>query len=76
MPAIKYKVTLSDDEIQNLERLISKGKSASRSHTRARIMLKAAAGFQDQATLKHWTFPLQWSTKHARGVLRKGLRPH
>lgn len=29
MPAIKYKVTLSDDEIQNLERLIHKGKSAS-----------------------------------------------
>ncbi|ESS72817.1 hypothetical protein MGMO_45c00490 [Methyloglobulus morosus KoM1] len=47
MPAIKYKVTLSDDEIQNLERLIRKGKSASRSHTRARILLKAAAGFQD-----------------------------
>jgi transposase len=52
MPAIKYKVTLSDDEIQNLERLIRKGKGSSRSHTRARILLKAAAGFQDQAIIE------------------------
>lgn len=52
MPAIKYKVTLSDDEIQNLERLIHKGKSASRSHTRARSLLKAASGFQDQAIIE------------------------
>ena len=52
MPAIKYKVALSDDEIQDLERLICKGKSASRCHTRARILLKAAAGFQDQAIIE------------------------
>ena len=52
MPAIKYKVTLTDDEKQNLERLIHKGKIASRSHTRARILLKAAAGFQDQAIIE------------------------
>ena len=52
MPAIKYKVTLTDDEIQNLERLIRTGKSASRSHTRARILLKAAAGFQDLAIIE------------------------
>jgi transposase len=52
MPAIKYKVTLTDDEIQNLERIIRKGKSASRSHTRARILLKAAAAFQDQAIIQ------------------------
>jgi len=51
MPAIKYKATLSDDEIQDLERLIRKGKSASRSHTQTRILLKAAAGFQDQAII-------------------------
>lgn len=52
MPAIKYKVTLTDDEKQNLEMLIRKGKGSSRSHTRARILLKAAAGFQDQAILE------------------------
>ncbi len=52
MPAIKYKVTLTDDKIQNLETLIRKGKGSSRSHTRARILLKAAAGFQDQAIIE------------------------
>jgi hypothetical protein len=35
MPAIKYKVNLSDDEKLQLENLLSKGKSAARSQTRA-----------------------------------------
>jgi transposase len=48
MPAIKYKVNLSDDEKLQLENLLSKGKSAARSQTRARILLKAAAGLQDK----------------------------
>ena len=52
MPALKYKVNLTDDEKQSLEMLVRKGKSASRSHTRARILLKAAAGFQDQAIIE------------------------
>jgi len=52
MPAIKYNVTQSDDENQNLERLIRKGKCASRSHMRARILLKTAAGFQNQAVIE------------------------
>ena len=52
MPAIKYKVNLTDEEKRNLENLIQKGKIASRSHTRARILLKAAAGIQDQAIIE------------------------
>lgn len=48
MPAIKYKVNLTDDEKQALEAVIRKGKSAARGQTRARILLKAAEGWQDQ----------------------------
>ena len=48
MPAIKYKVTLTEDEKQALQSVIRKGKSAARSQTRARILLKAAEGLQDQ----------------------------
>jgi transposase len=41
MPAKKYKVTLSDDERQDLTTLVSKGKTAARKITRARILLLA-----------------------------------
>lgn len=41
MPAKKYKVTLPDDERQDLTRLVSKGKAAARKITRARILLLA-----------------------------------
>jgi hypothetical protein len=41
MPAKKYKVTLSDDERQELNTLVSKGKAAARKITRARILLLA-----------------------------------
>jgi transposase len=47
MPAIKYRVTLSEDEVAQLEALLRKGNSAARKQTRARILLKAAAGCQD-----------------------------
>jgi transposase len=47
MPAIKYRVTLSEDEVEMLEGLLRKGKSAARKQTRARILLKAAAGCKD-----------------------------
>lgn len=47
MPAIKYRVTLTDDEMEMLNALLSKGKSAARKQTRARILLKAAAGGKD-----------------------------
>ena len=48
MPAIKYKVNLNDDERQLLQAVIQKGKSAARSQTRARILLKAAEGSRDK----------------------------
>lgn len=41
MPAKKYKVTLTDDERQELSLLVSKGKAAARKITRARILLLA-----------------------------------
>ncbi|HEY8218995.1 MAG TPA: helix-turn-helix domain-containing protein [Methylobacter sp.] len=47
MPA-KYKVSLTDDEKHQLEALVHRGKSAARSQTRARILLKAAAGVHDK----------------------------
>jgi len=47
MPAIKYRVMLTPDEVEMLEGLLCKGKSAARKQTRARILLKAAAGIKD-----------------------------
>jgi hypothetical protein len=41
MPAKRYKVTLTDEERQDLLVLISKGKAAARKLTRARILLQA-----------------------------------
>ena len=52
MPAIKYRVTLTDDEVDMLEALLRKGKSAARKQTRARILLKAAAGCKDAAIME------------------------
>ena len=52
MPAIKYRVTLSDEEVSQLEALLSKGKSAARKQTRARILLKAAMGCKDQEIME------------------------
>ncbi|WP_157385908.1 helix-turn-helix domain-containing protein [Methylosarcina fibrata] len=48
MPALKYKVNLTEDEKRGLEAMINKGKAAARHLTRARILLKAAAGIQDK----------------------------
>lgn len=48
MPAIKYKINLSDNERQILQAVVQKGKSAARSQTRARILLKAAEGSRDK----------------------------
>jgi transposase len=52
MPAIKYKVKLTDDEKLQMEALLHKGKSAARSQTRARILLKAASGCQDEEIIQ------------------------
>jgi hypothetical protein len=52
MPAIKYRVTLTEDEVEMLETLLRKGKSAARRQTRARILLKAAAGCKDATIME------------------------
>src|SRR6476660_2225300 len=49
MPKKTYLVTLSDDEREQLEHLLHSGTHATRKVTRARILLKAAEGWQDSA---------------------------
>lgn len=49
MPKKTYLVTLADDERQELEQLLQRGTHATRKITRARILLKAADGWADQA---------------------------
>jgi hypothetical protein len=51
-PAIKYRVTLTDNDVEILEALLRKGKSAARRQTRARILLKAAADWKDAAIME------------------------
>ena len=48
MPKKKYLVTLTDEERTQLQQLLKGGKAATRKVTRARILLKAADGWQDQ----------------------------
>lgn len=48
MPKKKYLVTLTDDERTQLQQLLRGGKLRTRKVTRARILLKAAEGWQDQ----------------------------
>jgi transposase len=52
MPGIKYRVSLTEEEKEMLESLLHKGKSAARKQTRARILLKAAAGSKDAEIMK------------------------
>ena len=49
MPKKKYLVTLDDDEREQLEHLLHGGTHATRKVTRARILLKAAEGWEDHA---------------------------
>jgi transposase len=48
MPKKKYIVALTDAEREQLEQLLRSGKHATRKITRARILLKAAAGCRDE----------------------------
>ena len=48
MPKKKYLVTLTDEERTQLQQLLKGGKAATRKVTRARILLKASEGWQDQ----------------------------
>jgi transposase len=52
MPAIKYRVMLTEDEKAGLEALLRKGKSAARKQARARVLLKAAEGWRDEETAR------------------------
>ena len=47
MPAKKYLVNLTDDERATLEQMLRRGTHAARQLTRARILLKADAGWRD-----------------------------
>ena len=49
MPKKKYLVTLDNDERQQLADLLHSGTHATRKVTRARILLKAAEGWEDNA---------------------------
>jgi transposase len=49
MPQKKYRVTLGDEERKQLEQLLHSGTHATRKVTRARILLKAAEGWEDCA---------------------------
>ena len=49
MPQKKYLVTLGDEEREQLEQLLHSGTHATRKVTRARILRKAADGWEDQA---------------------------
>jgi len=52
MPAKKYFVTLTDEERATLLQMLSRGKHSARKLTRARILLKAADGLDDQTIAK------------------------
>jgi len=49
MPKKKYVVTLDAEERERLAHLLQRGTHATRHVTRARILLKAAAGWEDRA---------------------------
>ena len=49
MPKKKYLVALNDDEREQIEHLLHSGTHATRQVTRARILLKAAEGWEDSA---------------------------
>jgi transposase len=48
----KYKVTLTDEEREGLDRRVKSGRASARMLTRARILLKADAGEED-AVIAH-----------------------
>jgi transposase len=49
MPQKKYLVTLADEEREQLEQLLHSGTHATRKVTRARMLRKAAEGWEDRA---------------------------
>jgi hypothetical protein len=59
----KYKVTLTEEERESVEVMVSKGKAAARTITRARILLKADASESGPC----------WSDEQIRAALDVGL---
>jgi transposase len=72
MPALKYRVTLTEDEKAELDVLLRKGKSAARKQTRARILLKAAAGSRDEEIVQALGVSASWWRGHDNGAWRRG----
>ena len=62
MPAIKYRVTLTEEEKKCWKPCCARAKSAARKQTRARILLKAAAGCKDAEIMEARPFLPPWSS--------------
>lgn len=69
MPKKKYLVTLRDDEREQLEQLLHSGTHATRKVTRARMLLKAAEGWEDNA--EQATIDWRFSVTDAREKLKR-----
>jgi hypothetical protein len=76
MPGIKYRVSLTEEEKEMLESLLRKGKSAARKQTRARILLKAAAGSKDAEIMEALAILPRLSSTPGKDVSKKGWRRH
>lgn len=71
----KYVVKLTEEEQKRLQKLVTSGKTAARTLSRARILLKSAGGDKDGAIARALDVGLTTiSTECARGALRKEWR--
>jgi hypothetical protein len=75
MPALKYKVNLTEDEKLWLEAMINKGKASARSLTRARILVKAAAGIPDKDIIQSLAISESMVLTTRQRWVEKGRRP-
>ena len=75
MPKKKYLVTLDDAEREQLEHLLHRGTHATRKVTRARILLKAAAGWEDPLATRIESSELERARQFTRALLQL-LRQH
>ena len=72
MPKKKYLVTLSNTERDTLEHLLRSGQHATRKVTRARILLKAAEGWGDEAIARALDIGRRRSNAPATALLKRG----
>src|SRR5262245_42500493 len=73
MPKKKYLVTLNDDEREQLAQLLHSGTHATRKVTRARILLKAAEGWEDCAIAAALSVGRATVERLRRGFVEEGL---